>query len=621
MNQDLYEALSAMGNRLRIHSIVSTSEAGSGHPTSCMSAADVTAAIFFHAMRYDVANPRNPVNDRIVFSKGHAAPLLYAAWAEAGAFPVERLKTLRQLDSDLEGHPTPRLPWVEVATGSLGQGLSCGVGMALNSKELDKIDNRVFVVMGDGEVAEGSIWEAAAMASYHKLGNIVGVVDVNALGQSQRTMYNHDGEVYRSRFEAFGWHAVTIDGHDLRQIVLALDEAMKTTDKPSVLIALTKKGKGVSFIEDKDGWHGKPLKKGEEMERALAELTGKTAAAEGLKVAPPQGRSAPPSGSSSAQPETPSYNSGDQVATREAYGTGLARLGDVNPLVVALDGDTKNSTFSEKFLKKHPDRFFESFIAEQNMVGAAVGLGSMGKIPFASTFACFLTRAYDQIRMAAISRANLKLCGSHAGVSIGEDGPSQMALEDLAMMRAIEGSTVLYPSDAVAAEQAVSLAAEHQGIVYIRTSRPKTAVIYANDEKFQIGRCKVVRRSEDDRATIVAGGVTLFEALAAYEELKAEGTFIRIIDIFSVKPVDEQLLRSAGRETNIIITVEDHSVSGGIGDAVAGAVAPSGVRVYQLGVREMPRSGKPEELMAACGIDRASIVKTVRSLLTGTNGH
>jgi transketolase len=621
MNQDLYEALSAMGNRLRIHSIVSTSEAGSGHPTSCMSAADLTAAIFFHAMRYDVANPKNPVNDRILFSKGHAAPLLYAAWAEAGAFPVERLKTLRQFDSELEGHPTPRLPWVEVATGSLGQGLSCGVGMALNSKQLDKIDNRVFVVMGDGEVAEGSIWEAAAMASYHKLNNIIGVVDVNGLGQSQRTMYDHDGEVYRSRFEAFGWHAITIDGHDLRQIVSALDGAMDVPDRPSVLIALTQKGKGVSFIEDKDGWHGKPLKKGEEMERALAELAGTTGAAEGLKVAPPEGRSAPATRAASTEPEGPSYNSSDQVATREAYGTGLARLGDVNPLVVALDGDTKNSTFSEKFMKKHPERFFESFIAEQNMVGAAVGLGAMGKIPFASTFACFLTRAYDQIRMAAISRANLKLCGSHAGVSIGEDGPSQMALEDLAMMRAIEGSTVLYPSDAVAAEQAVSLAAEHQGIVYIRTSRPKTAVIYADDEKFQIGRCKVVQRSEDDRATLVAGGVTLFEALAAYEELKAEGTLVRVIDIFSVKPVDEQLLRSAGRETSMIITVEDHSVSGGIGDAVASAVAPSGVPVYQLGVREMPRSGKPEELMAACGIDRASIVRTVKSLLNPANGH
>jgi transketolase len=621
MNQDLHQALTAMGNKLRIHSLVATSEAGSGHPTSCMSAADITAAIFFHAMRYDVSNPKNPLNDRIVFSKGHAAPLLYAAWAEAGAFPIERLKTLRELTSDLEGHPTPRLPWVEVATGSLGQGLSCAAGMAANSKRLDKIDNRIFVIMGDGEVAEGSIWEAAAFASYYQLDNIVGVVDVNGLGQSQRTMYEHNGEVYARRFEAFGWHTVTIDGHDMRQIVPALDEAMAASGRPSMIIALTKKGKGVSFIEDKDGWHGKPVKKGEELERALAELEGKIGGAEQLKVKGPEGRVARPAPVSTGEMAQPSYTIGDEIATREAYGSALARLGAVEPRVVALDGDTKNSTFSEKFLKAQPDRFLECFIAEQNMVGVAVGLGSMGKIPFASTFACFLTRAYDQIRMAAISQANLKLCGSHAGVSIGEDGPSQMALEDLAMMRAIEGSTVLYPSDAVATENAVRLASENRGIVYIRTSRPKTAVLYANDEKFQLGHAKVVRRSDQDKATIVAAGITLFEALAAYDELKPEGIPLRVIDLFSIKPIDEQLLRSAGRETNnLIITVEDHSVCGGLGDAVAGAVAPAGIRVYELGVDDVPRSGKPQELLAAHGIDRTSIVKLVKSLVNGTNG-
>src|SRR5262249_50950897 len=476
MNHDLYAAVAAMGNRRRVDSIVATSEAGSGHPTSCMSAADLTAAVFFHAMKYEVAGPKNPLNDRIVFSKGHAAPLLYAGWAEAGAFPVEHLKTLRLIDSDLEGHPTPRLPWVEVATGSLGQGLSCAIGMALNSRFLDHVENRIFVLMGDGEVAEGSIWEAAAMASYHKLDNIIGIVDVNGLGQSQRTMYEHDGEGYRRRFEAFGWHAVLIDGHDMRQIVSALDEAMGIKDQPSVIVAVTKKGKGVSFVEDKDGWHGKAFKKGEEMDRALAEIQPKIAGTQPMTMKPPRGRSVIDPPGQPATPELPSYNTGDQVATREAYGAGLARIGNTNPLVVALDGDTKNSTFSEKFLKAHPSRFFESFIAEQNMVGAAVGLSAAGKVPFASTFACFLTRAYDQIRMAAISQANLKLCGSHAGVSIGEDGPLQMALEDLAMMRAIEGSTVLYPSDAVAAEAAVRLAAENHGIVYIRTSRPKTPV-------------------------------------------------------------------------------------------------------------------------------------------------
>src|SRR5262249_17048251 len=400
-----------------------------------------------------------------------------------------------------------------------------------------------------------------------------------------------------------------------RQIVAALDQTTEIKDKPSVIVALTKKGKGVSFVEDKNGWHGKAFKKGEEMERALAELEPKIDGRR-MTMKAPDGRTVVNPPGAVQAPHQPSYNLGDQIATREAYGEGLARIGNTNPLVVALDGDTKNSTFSEKFLKAHPTRFFESFIAEQNMIGAAVGLSASGKIPFPSTFPSFLTRAYDQIRMAAISQANLKLCGSHAGVSIGEDGPSQMALEDLAMMRAIEGSTVLYPSDAVAAEAAVRLAAENHGIVYIRTSRPKTPVLYASDEKFQLGRAKVVRRSDQDRVTIVAGGVTLFEALAAHDQLKGEGILVRVIDIFSVKPVDEQLLRSAGRDTNnMIITVEDHSMLGGIGDAVASAVAPSGLRVHQLGVRDLPRSGKPEELLAVHGIDRKAIVKLVKALL------
>ena len=618
-NKDLIQALESIANKLRIDSIVATSEAGSGHPTSCMSAADLTAAVFFYAMRYDVANPKNPVNDRFVLSKGHAAPLLYAAWAEAGAFPVERLKTLRQFTSDLEGHPTPRLPWVEVATGSLGQGLSCGVGMALNGKYLDKTGNNVFVLMGDGENAEGAVWEAAEIASYYKLDNLIGIVDVNGLGQSQRTMYGHDTEVYRRRYEAFGWHAIAIDGHNVAEIIAALDEAMAVTDKPSVIVAATKKGKGVSFVEDKDGWHGKAFKKGEELERALAELQPKIASADGLKMRPPEGRTVNAGSGDGAPAKTApasAYTIGQQVATREAYGDALARLGDENPLVVALDGDTKNSTYSEKFLKAHDGRFFELFIAEQNMVGAAVGLGSMGKIPFASTFACFLTRAYDQIRMAAVSQANLKLCGSHAGVSIGEDGPSQMALEDLAMMRAIEGSTVLYPSDAIATEHAVRLSAEHRGIFYIRTSRPKTPVIYSTDEEFAIGRAKVIKQSADDQVTVVSSGVTLFEALAAHDQLKAEGIAVRVIDLFSVKPVDEEALVTAGRQTNnLIITVEDHAAWGGIGDAVASAVTSAGIRVHQLAVREVPRSGKPEELLAAYGIDRAAIVSAVRSLV------
>jgi transketolase len=616
INQDKIQALEAMGNKLRIDSIVSTSEAGSGHPTTCMSAADLISAIFFHAMRYDVHNPKNPVNDRFVLSKGHAAPILYAVWAEAGAFPVENLKTLRKFGSELEGHPTPRLPWVEVATGSLGQGLSNAVGMALNSKYLDRIDNRVYALMGDGEAAEGSIWEAAEIAAYYKLDNLVGIVDVNGLGQSQATMYGHDTEVYRRRFEAFGWKAVAIDGHDMREIIAALDESKSVKDQPFAIVAATKKGKGVSFIEDKNGWHGKALKKGEEEDRALGELRANNLSVDGLKMIPPEGRkrAAEPAAARKAGPGV-HFKLGDSVATREAYGDALARLGDRNPLAVALDGDTKNSTFSEKFMKAHPDRFFESFIAEQDMVGAASGLSAMGKIPFASAFACFLTRAYDQIRMGAISQSNIKLCGSHAGVSIGEDGPSQMALEDFAMMRAIEGSVVLYPSDAVAAESAVNLAADNHGIFYIRTSRPKTPVIYTEKDVFQIGRLQVVRSSDKDRLTVVGGGVTLFEALKAYDLLKSEGILIRVIDIFSVKPVDEKGLRAAAGETNnLIITVEDHS-AGGIGDAVASAVSPEGIRVHQMLVREVPRSGQPEELMAAYGIDSSAIVAKVKSLV------
>lgn len=618
-DKELIRSLRAMANLLRIHSIEATSEAGSGHPTTCMSAADLTSAIFFHSMRYDLSDPKNPANDRFVLSKGHAAPLLYAAWAEAGAFEVEKLRTLRQFTSDLEGHPTPRLPWVEVATGSLGQGLSCGVGMALNSKYLDRTVNKVFVLMGDGEAAEGSIWEAAAMASYYKLDNLIGIVDVNGLGQSQRTMYGHDTEVYKRRFEAFGWHAVTIDGHDMEAIVAALDEVMNVTDRPSVIVARTRKGKGVSFIEDKDGWHGKPLKKGEETERAIAELREATEPVAGLKIKSIEGRTVNPISSDDLDKTISSpnkYKTGEQLATREVYGAALARLGDSNPRVVALDGDTKNSTYSEKFMKAHPDRFFESFIAEQNMVGVAVGLGAMNKIPFASTFACFLTRAYDQIRMAAVSQANLKLCGSHAGVSIGEDGPSQMGLEDLAMMRAIEGSRVFYPSDAVSTEQAVRLAASDHGIVYIRTTRPKTTVIYSNEEEFAPGRAKIVRESADDKITIVAAGVTLFEALAAYDQLKSEGIQVRIIDLFSVKPIDAETLIAAGRATgNLILTVEDHSIDGGIGDAVASAVSPSGIRVHKLGVSEIPRSGKPEELLATYGIDRTAVAEKVRLLI------
>jgi transketolase len=604
-----------------------TTEAGSGHPTSCLSAAELIAAVFFHALRYDVHMLHHPTNDRFILSKGHAAPLLYAVWAEAGAIPAEKLMTLRRVESELEGHPTPRFPWAEVATGSLGQGLSIGVGMALAGKYLDQLDYRVYVLLGDGETAEGAVWEAVALAAYYRLNNLIALVDVNRLGQSQATMYGHDLASYERRFRAFGWHTIVVDGHDLEAIIHALDQARQSETQPVAILAQTVKGKGVSFLEDREGWHGKPLKRGEETERALRDL----GTPEGWpldKIEPPVGfelLSPPPlpggrytvEAVTSREPwPLPTYRIGDLVATREAYGTGLVRAGRMNPRIVALDGDTKNSTFSEKFQQAYPHRFFEKFIAEQNMVGAAIGLAARGYVPFASTFACFLTRAFDQIRMAGISRANIKLCGSHAGVSIGEDGPSQMGLEDLAMMRAVPGSVVLYPSDAVSTERAVELAATHPGIVYIRTTRPKTPVLYPNDEEFTIGRCKILRQDARDRLTIVAAGITLHEALRAYEELKGQGLFVRVVDLFSVKPLDRETLRRAARETGgTLLTVEDHYPEGGLGDAIASALSEEGVRVVKLAVNDLPRSGKPEELLDRYGISARRIVHRVRELV------
>ena len=606
--------LQTLARKLRIHSLRATSEAGSGHPTSCLSAADLVSALFFHAMRFDPKNPVHPHNDRFVLSKGHAAPVLYAALAEAGVWPVERLLTLRNLTSDLEGHPTPRIPWVGAATGSLGQGLSVGVGMALNGKYLEKSDYRVYVLMGDGEIAEGSVWEAAALATHYRLENLIGIIDVNGLGQSQRTMYDHDTTVYHNRFAAFGWHTVTIDGHDISAIVAALDQAQSVKDRPTMIVARTLKGKGVSFLEDRDGWHGKPLKKGEELDKALSELplNGSGAA---TKIASPPGvslRSAPVP----APFTPPDYKLGEKVATRTAYGTALAKLGTSNPLIVALDGDTKNSTFAEKFLAAHKDRYFESFIAEQNMVGAAVGLAACGKIPFVSTFAAFLTRAFDHIRMAAISGVTIKYAGSHCGVSIGEDGPSQMGLEDIAMMRAIPHSTVLYPSDAVSTERLVAAEANLKGTTYLRTSRPATPVLYANNEEFPVGGSKVLRSSPSDQLTVVAAGVTLHEALSAHEILKAIGANVRVIDAYSVKPIDTKGIISAASQTRQrVLVVEDHYYDGGLGDAVLNAVATHGVQVHKLAVTEVPRSGKPEELLDAYGISAQRIVEKVKSLI------
>jgi transketolase len=603
------ELLKGIANQLRIHSITATTAAGSGHPTSCCSAADLVAALFFGQMRYDPKNPHFYNNDRFILSKGHAAPLLYAAWAENGFVPVAELAKLRQFTSDLEGHPTPRLAFADVATGSLGQGLGVGVGMALAARQ-DKLDYNTYVLLGDGEIAEGSVWEAASLAGIYKLNNLIAIVDANRLGQSQATAFGHDINIYRKRFEAFGWRVEDVDGHDIEEIVEVLS-GVGLDDKPLAIIAKTFKGAGVSFLQDLEGWHGKPLNQ-EEAARAIAEL--QPSAKSGLGVAIPAPSALPePNLAAPASYPAISYKLGDQVATREAFGNALVRVGEADPRIVAMDGDTKNSTYSEKFFKKFPDRFTECYIAEQNLVSVAVGFGTRGHVPFASTFATFFTRAADQIRIAGISMANLKLAGSHVGVSIGEDGPSQMALEDIALFRAIAGSAVLYPADAVATEKLMEEMAKTRGIQFLRTSRPKTPVIYGNDEQFPIGGAKVLR--EGAKATIVSAGVTLFEALKAADQLKAEGVTVTVIDAYSIKPLGKDVILAAAKKTNnVVVTVEDHYPEGGLGDAVAGELSSEGVKVHKLAVNGLPRSGHPAELLAHFGIDAAAIAKKVKSL-------
>ena len=611
MNDINIEKIQGIANQLRIHSIAATTAAGSGHPSSCCSAADVVAALFFAHMKFDPKNPHFHNNDRFILSKGHAAPLLYAVWAELGLFPASELLKLRQFGNDLEGHPTPRLPFVDVATGSLGQGLSVGVGMALSAR-LDQLDFKTYVLLGDGEIAEGAVWEAASLAGVCKLNNLVAIVDVNRLGQSQETAFGPAIEVYQKRFAAFGWRTEVIDGHDMEEIleVLAADGL---GEQPLVILARTFKGAGVSLMQDKDGWHGKPLSQ-EEAAVAYTELEPKAKTGLDVTIAAPTQLPAPNNAAPAGFPPI-SYKLGDKIATREAYGTALARLGAADQRIVALDGDTKNSTYAEKFFKQFPERSTECFIAEQNLVGVATGFGARGKVPFASTFATFFTRAFDQIRVAGISQTNLKLVGSHVGVSIGEDGPSQMALEDLAMMRAVAGSTVLYPSDAVSTEKLLEQMALKKGVCFLRTSRPKTPVIYGNDEQFPIGGAKVVRQNAGDKVTVVAAGVTLFEALKAADTLKAEGIGITVIDAYSIKPLAKDVIQAAAQKTkNTVITVEDHYAEGGLGDAVAGELSAEGIKVHKLAVHGIPRSGKAEELLAHFGIDAAAIVKKVKSL-------
>lgn len=596
--------------RLRRLVIRMTNAAGSGHPTSCMSAADIVAALYFHTMRWDPSDARARDVDSFIFSKGHAAPLLWAALSEAGAIADDPL-TLRKIDSRLEGHPTPSVPWVKVATGSLGQGLAAANGIALANR-LDGIDSTIYVLMGDGECAEGSVWEAAEFAARNKLSNMVAIVDVNALGQSGPTPERHDTGVYARRFEAFGWNAVEIDGHDMSAILDVLERAGRTPGQtPTAIIARTIKGKGVSFLEGKEGWHGKPLDK-DQMAAALAELgeDGPQANVEPRRLGQAKPWKAVP-----AKSITIDYPRDKPVATREAYGHALAKLGKLRPEIVAIDGDTMNSTYAEFFAKEFPDRFFEAYIAEQSMAGTGLGLAVSGKIPYVATFACFLTRAADFIRMAAYSRpAHLVFCGSHAGISIGEDGSSQMGLEDVAMFRAVEGTTVLCPADAVSAERLTEAAAECQGIVYIRTTRPKLPILYDAGESFPIGGSKTLRSSGKDLVTIIASGVTVAEALAAHDALAKCNVAVRVVDAYSIKPIDRAMLARAAEETQGILTVEDHRSEGGLGDAVAEAL-PTPVAIQRLAVRGIPHSGTAEQLLDRHGISRRAIEEAVMALV------
>jgi transketolase len=599
-----------LGQQLRVDSVRAAAAAGSGHPTSSMSAADLMAVLLDRYFHYDFEHPDNPANDHLIFSKGHASPLVYSLFKAAGAIDDEELLTFREFGSRLEGHPTPVVPWVDVATGSLGQGLPIAVGIALAGKQLDRLPYRVWALCGDSEMAEGSMWEAFEHAAHSRLDNLTAIIDVNRLGQRGETMHGWDLESYVRRAEACDWHAITIDGHDVAAIDAAYAEAVGLEGRPTVIVARTLKGKGVQAVEDKGGMHGKPL---DDPSEAVAELGGER----NLRVQVAVPEPAEPHAFEAGELELPRSEVGSEVATRKAYGDALTAVGAADGRVVALDGEVSNSTYSEIFKAAHPERFFEMYIAEQQMVAAAVGLQVRGWKPFASTFAAFLTRAYDFIRMAAVSRATIALSGSHAGVSIGEDGPSQMALEDLAMMRAVGGSTVLYPCDGNQTAKLVAAMAGLDGISYIRTTRSATPVVYEPDEEFPVGGSRVLRSSEEDDVTLVGAGITVVEALAAADALAAEGIAARVMDCYSVKPIDGEGLHDAAAATGAIVTVEDHWPEGGLGEAVLAALAEleEHPRVEVLGVDGMPTSGKPAELLAAAGIDREHIAEAARRLV------
>ena len=606
----------ALAQQLRVDSIRSSTGVGSGHPTSSMSAAELMAMLLGKYLRYDFDAPENPANDHLIFSKGHASPLLYSMYKAAGAITDEELMTFREFGSRLQGHPTPAIPWVDVATGSLGQGLPIGVGVALAGKYVDRIPYRVWVLCGDSEMAEGSMWEAFQHASFYKLDNLIAILDMNRLGQTRETMDGWHGDHYAARAEAFGWHAIQVDGHEPDEVDNAYAEALEQEGRPTLIVARTMKGRGVSFLEDVDGMHGKPVKPDDEA-RALEELGSDNNLL--VEVQKPDSANETFTAGLTGDLQLPTWEVGDSEATRNAYGAALKALGGAREDVVAMDGEVSNSTKSEEFAEAYPDRYFEMFIAEQQLVAAAVGMSVRKRVPFASSFAAFFSRAYDFIRMGAISGANIRLSGSHAGVSIGEDGPSQMALEDLAMMRAVHGSTVLHPSDANQTAKLVAQMADFDGISFLRTLRPSTPVIYGPDEEFPIGGSRVVRSSDDDRVTVVAAGITVHNAIEACEQLQGEGTNVRLIDAYSVKPIDAATLQESVRSTGgRLVVAEDHWPEGGLGEAVLSALAQHGaedLRYEHLAVNIMPGSGSPDELMDAAGISARHIADAVRRLL------
>lgn len=608
------ELLQQKANLVRKWCLMSTTEAGSGHPTSCLSAADITTVLFDKYFTYDLKEPLNIYNDRFVLSKGHAAPLLYTLFGLSNAYDINDIKTLRKYGSKFEGHPVPKFEYTEAATGSLGQGLSVGAGLALLGKR-EKLPFKTYVLMGDGELAEGQVWEAANFASFHQLDNLVAILDINRLAQSGETMFGHHMEQYANRFESFGFEVRIIDGHDFEEIDNALEEAVNNkSGKPFAIVAETLKGKGISFLEDKDGWHGKALKK-EELDKAVKELGNIDDNLRfGLKK-PEQVKLAEHS-NADVSIDMP-FENDKEYATREVFGEALTKLGEKHPDIYALDGDVKNSTFTLDYFKAYPDRFVECYIAEQNMVTVAAGLSRLGKIPFVATFGAFLTRAADQIRMARVSEANIKFVGSHVGVSIGEDGPSQMGLEDIAMFGAVPDSVILQPADGVSTTKLVGEMVKHHGFVYMRTLRPKTKVLYEANEEVKIGGSKILKQSEDDVLTIAATGITVFEALNAAAELEKENIYVRVIDCYSINPVDKNTLIKSLQETKqkIIITVEDHYEHGGLGDYVLAAVDNTDSNVIKMAVTHISQSGKQEELLKDAGIDASSIVKKVKELI------